>query len=63
MVLLKMEMKYKVDLVIQQISRKLILLQTERKAINRKEIIDSIVFDKEGELCQLRELVRLPERE
>jgi hypothetical protein len=54
-----METKHKIQKVIQQINRKLILLRTERKAANRKEIIDSIMLDEEGELHQLKELVGL----
>lgn len=58
-----METKHKIQKVIHQINRKLILLLAERKAAKRKEIIDSITLDEEGELHQLKELVGLPNKD
>ena len=46
--------------VVHEINRKLTLLRGERKAIKRKEIIDSMLSD-EGELKQLKELLGLEE--
>lgn len=49
----------KAHTVLHELSRKLILLRTERKSIRRKEIIDSILLGEQGELKQLKELLRL----
>jgi len=43
--------------VLHELSRKLTLLGTERKSIKRRDIIDSILLSKEGELYQLKKLL------
>jgi hypothetical protein len=47
--------------VIHEINRKLLLVEGERKAVERKKIIDSIIVDENGELEQLKELLKLEE--
>ena len=45
--------------VLHELSRKLLLLELERKSSRRKEIINSILLSKEGELEHLKELLGL----
>jgi len=47
--------------IIHEISRKLLLVEGERKAAERKKIIDSIIVDENGELEQLKKLLNLGE--
>jgi len=55
----KMNKKYKIRGVLRELNKKLMLLEFERKTAKRKDIIDSILFDKEGELHQLEALLGL----
>jgi len=54
-----MNKKYKIRGVLRELNKKLMLLEFERKTAKRKDIIDSILFDKEGELHQLEALLGL----
>jgi len=47
--------------LIHELNRKLLLVEGERKAAKRKEIIDSILVDEKGELEQLKKLLKLEE--
>ena len=49
--------------LIHELNRKLLLVEGERKAAKRKEIIDSILVDEKGELEQLKKLLKLEECE
>jgi len=43
--------------ILHNLNRKLTLLRGERKAVIRKQIIDSILFDDDGEEQQLKNLL------
>ena len=45
--------------ILHDLSRKLILLRTERKSADRKKVIDDILMSEEGELQQLKKLLKL----
>jgi len=47
--------------IIRELNRKLLLLEGERKSVKRKEIIDGILLSDEGELKQLKKLLKLEE--
>jgi len=47
----------KVTAVICELNRKLFLLEGERKGSKRREIIDSIIEDVDGEIKQLEKLL------
>lgn len=47
--------------IIHELNRKLLLIEGERKAVKRKEIIDSILVNENGELEQLKKLLKLEE--
>lgn len=47
--------------IIHELNRKLLLVEGERKAAKRKEIIDSILVNENGELEQLKKLLKLEE--
>ena len=51
--------KEKAYILLHELSRKLTLLGIERKSIKRREIIDGILLDEEGELRQLKGLLEL----
>lgn len=45
--------------VLRELSRKLFILEDERKSSKRKEIIEGILFGDESEMKQLKELLKL----
>lgn len=51
--------KLRVREVFRELSRKLFILEGERKASKRKELINSILLSDEGEMKQLKELLNL----
>ena len=53
----------KIQIQIRELNRKLFLLFFENDEDDRKRILDSLLFDKEGELHQLKKLVGLDEKD
>lgn len=45
--------------IVHELSRKLLLIEGERKSAKRKEIIDSILVSEKGELEQLKLLLQI----
>lgn len=45
--------------ILHELSRKLLLVEGERKAAKRKEIIDSILVEEQGELEQLKKELKI----
>jgi len=54
-----MSMQEEINAIIHSLNRKLLLIEGERKAIKRKEIIDSILLDEDGEIKQLKQILKI----